>query len=61
MENYAVNRIRIEAFKKHGPVRIVRLRTIDNAIRFYVCQFKHDRIISVIAGGTDERHILSQL
>ena len=62
MENDAVNRIRIEAFKKHGgSIRIIRLRTSDNGMRYYVCQVKNGQIIDVIAGGTEERHILAQL
>lgn len=62
MENDAINRIRIEAFKKHGgTVRIIRLRTADNGMRYYVCQTKHNRIISILAGGTEERQIMSEL
>lgn len=61
MENSDLNAIRIEAFKKHGATRIIRLRIADGSLRYYVCQMKNNRILSVLAGGTDKRQILSQL
>lgn len=61
MDNSDINQIRIEAFKKHGANRIVRLRIADGSLRYYVCQVKDNRILSVLAGGTDKRQILSQL
>lgn len=61
LDNSDINKLRIEFYKKYGPCRIVRLRTIDNQLRYYLCQFKHDRILSVLAGGTSYQEILNQL
>lgn len=61
MDNSEVNRIRVEAFKKHGPVRIVRLRTEGGPVRFYLCKVNGERILSVLAGGLSAKEIIAQL
>lgn len=59
--NDEINKLRVTFFKKYGPVRMVRLHTMDGQIRLYLCQMKEDRILSVLAGGTTYQEILNQL
>jgi hypothetical protein len=61
MDNEAVNRVRIEAYKKHGDTRVVRLRVTEGKIRFYICSVRGRDILSVLASGETEREIMSQL
>lgn len=61
MSNDEINRVRVEAFKNHGPVRIVRFRTAEGKLRFYVCSVDDVRIRSILAGGETERELLLQL
>ena len=61
MTNDEVNRVRIAAYKKYGDVRVVRLRTTEGKLRFYICSVRGRDILSVLAGGDSERDIMRQL
>lgn len=61
LENDQINRIRIEAHKRYGYCRIIRLRLMDGSLRIYVALMKDNRILTILAGGTSEQEIMSQL
>lgn len=61
MSNEEINKVRIAAFNKYGPVQVVRLRTHDGSVRYYLCKLKGYDILSIVAGGASEKEIMNQL